>query len=474
MELSRRNFTKLSAALMAGTTLAKSQLTTDISFRAGNKKNMILVAVEDLSPVLGCYGDPIAKTPNIDHFAEKSVVFKNAFCQAPVCNPSRTSFITGLRPDTTGISNNEGTWLETMPEVVTFPYCFKQNGYYTGRAGKLFHHQIKNDDAKAWDKTFMTENWTTSRNETSVNFTDGLIDWALYSIVDGPDSNEPDYKLAQFGIDFLRQRPKDEPFFLSVGFFRPHGPYQAPRKYFDLYDLDEFVPPFVPENSNFEHELTFVNMYSPHNEWKKGMEEGMTEKSKREFMQAYYACVSFIDAQFGRLLEEIDSQNLWKDTAIVFVSDHGHHLGENDWWNKNTLFDASARVPLIVYDPDIAKRGEETDGFVELVDMYPSFAQMCKLEAPDNLEGISFVPLLRDPEKKWKKCAYTQVRHKYIGRSVRTQRWRYTKWDNGIEELYDHLSDPGEYRNLIDVQHLHKIAAEMRELLSNGHNIIEK
>ena len=240
MELNRRNFTKLSAALMAGVPLAKSQQVSHKAVRAA-KKNVIFVVVEDLRPILGCYGDPIAKTPNVDRFAEKSVVFKNAFCQGPICNPSRTALITGLRPDTTGINDNFVAWHQVIPDVVTMPYYFKQNGYYTGRGGKLFHGQMKNDDVKAWDESFMPYDVSESDDVEMVNVTGGLVKWADYGIVDADESVEPDSKNLSFGIDFLKNRPKDKPFFLTVGFFRPHGPLRAPKKYFDLYDVDQFV-----------------------------------------------------------------------------------------------------------------------------------------------------------------------------------------------------------------------------------------
>jgi uncharacterized sulfatase len=270
-------------------------------------------------------------------------------------------------------------------------------------------------------------------------------------------------------VEIIREKT-DKPFFIGLGLAKPHDPFDAPKKYFDLYPLNKLMPPVVPENRSPDAEYTIASG------WKKSFDK-FTLQDKREFLRAYYACVSFMDAQVGKVLDELDRQKVWKDTVVFFTGDHGYNLGEHCWWNKNVLFEESARVPLIAVVDGVTKPDSVCDKFVELVDLYPTFADLCGLKAPNNLEGISFRPLLGRPEQKWKKAAYTQVqRGKMAGKSARTKRWRYTEWNDGklvAKELYDHASDPGEYRNLSALPEFADVCSQMSYILKNGMNKFE-
>jgi len=379
------------------------------------------------------------------------VRFDRAYCQYPVCNPSRTSFLTGLRPDTTRVLDNNTQFRKVNPDVVTLPQLFRQNGYVTTSLGKIFHRGLTMEDLRAemddppsWDTAHYFQATPLGLTGEGRNLTGGRVAWCRWLAAEGTDEDQPDGQVAREAVKFLEMK-RDRPFFLAVGFHKPHDPFNAPKKYFDLYPLDSLNPPADPAGRSADLPLAIGG-----GAWAKEFER-FTDRDRREFMRAYYAGISFSDAQVGKLLDALDRLKLAESTIVVLLGDHGFHLGERGWWNKNTLFELSARVPLIVSAAGKARPGSTTTRLVELLDLYPTVTDLCSVVAPEGLEGRSLVPLLDNPRQDWKQAAYTQVRRgRTDGRSVRTERWRYTEWDGGAQgaELYDHDSDPGEYQNL--------------------------
>lgn len=411
------------------------------------KYNVLLIVADDLRNDLGCYGHPLVKSPNIDKLAKKGMRFDRAYVQYPVCNPSRTSFMTGLRPDTTKVLGNNVQFRTTLPDVVTLAQLFRMHGYFTASLGKIFHRGLtiedvrpEMDDAKSWDHAKYFVATKRGLEGEGRNMTGGKLAWCRWLMAEGEDEDQPDGMIAKEAIRLLNEKHK-KPFFLAVGFHRPHDPFNAPKKYFADYPLERMIPHKDPEKR------------SPHvkHAIPTGFVFDFTDRERKEYMRSYYAGVSFMDAQVGRVLAELDRLNLWDNTIVIFVGDHGFHLGEHGWWNKSTLFELSARAPLIVWAPPMKAPAQPTERLVEFVDIYPTLTELCKLPAPKNLEGVSFAPLLDEPKRPWKIAAFTQVqRGKIAGRSMRTERYRYTEWDDGKAgvELYDHQNDPGEYQNL--------------------------
>jgi iduronate 2-sulfatase len=431
--------------------------------------NVLFVISDDLRNQLGCYGDPVVKSPNLDRLAAKGVRFDRAYCQYPVCNPSRTSVLTGLRPDTTRILGNTTQFRKELPDVVTLPELFRKNGYFTASLGKVFHRGQKVDDVRAdmddprsWNMAKYFVPTEKGKQGEGRNLTDGKLEWCRWLAAEGDDEDQADGQIAAEAVKLLRQERK-EPFFLAVGFHRPHDPFVAPRKYYDPYPLDKMPLWTAPKERTPDVPLAIP----------KGFDfSKFTDPERREFVRSYFAGVTFMDAQLGKVLDELDRQKLWESTVVIFWGDHGYHLGERDWWNKSTLFELSCRAPLFAYAPGMKTTGKSSSRLVEFVDMYPTICELCGIHPPDGLEGTSFRPLLDEPERAWKKAAFTQVqRGKTAGRSLRTERYRYTEWGDGGRqgiELYDHTSDPGEYKNLVEDPAHSKTAAELKEVLRAG------
>ena len=470
MKTNRRDFVKYSlggiSASVLSSPLAGCAAVASSSNKA--KKNVLFIIVEDLKNIMGCYGNPLVQTPNLDRLGKKGVIFDRAYCQYPVCNPSRTSFLTGLRPDTTQILDNKVPWRQNVKNHTTLPKLFRDNGYHTIGMGKIFHGSKGHDDQLAWDERLNFSHTKIGKQGESRNMTGGKIKWCRWLAAEGTDDDQPDGQMAAKAVQMLKQR-RDKPFFMALGFHKPHDPFEAPKKYFDMYPLDKLMPPVLPHDRSPEKE------YIIGTDWARIMREEFTLQDRREFLRSYYACTSFADAQIGRVLDEMDRQNLWKDTAVLFVGDHGYNLGEYDWWNKAVLFEDSARVPMIAVVDGQARANTRCDQFVELVDLYPTFADLCGLKAPSNLEGLSFLPLLSQPGKPWKTTAYTQVQRGDIaGKSVRTKRWRYNEWTQDGQvlyiELFDHASDPQEYRNLAEMEDFKDTCQELGKLLKTGQN----
>jgi uncharacterized sulfatase len=413
--------------------------------------NVLFIAADDQNTDLACYGHPYVQSPNLDRLAARGMRFNRAYCQYAFCNPSRSSLLTGLRPDSTGIQDNTVHFRTNIPDVVTLPQLFRKSGYVAARVGKIFHYGVPNqigtsglDDPPSWDH-FVNPKGRDKTEESKIpNFNDpGSLNHILAVLADqGEDREQTDGIGATEAIKLLEEY-RDRPFFLAVGFYRPHLPFVAPKKYFDLYPLERITMPDEPADDWSDIPPLALTTKKPNH--------GLDDRRCREAIQGYRAGTSFMDAQVGRLLDALDRLNLADRTIVVFWGDHGFHLGEHGQWKKTTLFEEATRVPLIVAAPGMKGRGRSSPRLVELVDLYPTLAELCVLTAPARLEGRSFRPLLDDPEQPWKAGAYTQLlTGKTQGRSVRTERWRYTEWDDGKRgaELYDHDADPHEFRNL--------------------------
>ncbi|HCO96948.1 MAG TPA: iduronate-2-sulfatase [Phycisphaerales bacterium] len=474
MKPNRRDFVKYSlggilAASTAGEMAAKGSAK---KITSGKKKNVLFIIVEDFKNIMGCYGNPLVQTPNIDRLAQMGLKFDRAYCQYPVCNPSRSSFMTGLRVDTVGIYENVTPWTRNIGHVVTMPRLFKDNGYHTIRMNKVFHGTGLHDDPGAWSEMYDMGTNKLGHTGQTRNLTNGVVPWCSWLAANGTDEDQQDGVITSKAIELLKQK-REKTFFMALGLAKPHDPFNAPKKYFDMYNLDELMPPVMPDNRYPEQKYTIQSG------WKASFDK-FTLQDKREYLRAYYACTSFVDAQIGKVLKAMDDENLWKDTIVLFIGDHGYNLGEHEWWNKNVLFEDSCRVPMIAVIDGQTKAGTTCGQLVELIDIFQTFADLCGLNTPKGLEGLSFRPLLSNPYQKWKKGAYTQVRRgrELDGKSVRTKRFRYIEWRQKgkviARELYDHASDAGEYRNLAKKKEFAGTCKELNKLLKSGQNELEK
>ncbi len=437
---------------------------------AATKPNVLFIAVDDMNNDLGCYGHPLVKSPNLDALAARGVRFDRAYCQFPLCSPSRTSIMTGRRPDTTQVFDLRKHFRSVMPDVVTLPQLFSKNGYYAARVGKIYHYGNPGDigtdgldDKASWQHRVNPKGRDKDEEHLIINYTPnrGLGSSLSVLAAEGSDEEQTDGMVATEVIKLMEQN-KQHPWFLAAGFYRPHCPYVAPKKYFDLYPLDQIQLPAV---SNVElKQIPPLAMAStkPHPYL------GASELEARKSKQAYYAAISFVDAQIGRLLSALDRLGLRENTLIVFWSDHGYHLGEHGLWKKQSNFEESARAPMIMAGYGVKSSGRPCPSPVEFVDIYPTIADLCGLKADAGLEGTSLKPLLQNPAAPWNRPAYTQVmRGDVPGHSVRTARWRYVEWDNGKQgrQLYDHDRDPHELTNLADEPQHAGVVKEMRALL---------
>ena len=423
--------------------------------------NVLFIAVDDLANTLGCYGDLVAKTPHIDRLAATGVRFDRAYNQLPLCNPTRASIMTGLRPDQIKVYDLDRHFRDEVPDVVTLSQAFQRAGYFSARVGKIYHYNVPAsigtdgfDDPPSWELTVNPKGRDKDEEDKIFNAEphrkiSAALSWLA---ADGADDEQTDGLIASEAIKLMKQS-RDKPFFLAVGFFRPHTPYVAPKKYFDLYPIDQMRLPYAPDDDRddiptaaFAHNCPIPNY-------------NLEKPVLLQATQAYYACVSFIDAQVGRLLEAIDELGIAEDTIVVFWSDHGYHLGEhNGIWQKRTLFEQGARAPLIIRAPGKSGNGTSSPRIVEFVDIYPTLTRLAGIASPDHLVGRDLSPLIDDPIAKWDGFAITQVlrpaddrlSEPVMGCSIRTDRWRYSEWGEGKHgfELYDHHSDPMEFRNL--------------------------
>ena len=464
MLLSRRDFLKASGIFLGGVSavLGQSRSSRD----SPRQKNVVFIVIDDLNTTLGCYGHRLVQTPHMDALAQTGVRFENACCNFAVCNPSRSSFLTGLRPDSTGIFDNKTPFNSMLSGRTTLPRLFRENGYYTKRLGKVFHGSGDHEDELAWDEKGNPGGTSQGKQGIGRNMTDGALNWCRWLAADGDDEDQSDGRIAAKAVDFLEGK-HNQPFFLALGFHKPHDPFIAPARYFDLYPLEDCDPPEIPEGWE---PLDCLSLPCG----TKAIFEKFDNQDTREFLRSYYACTTFVDAQIGKVVQGLQDNNLMADTIIMVFGDHGYHLGEHGWWNKVTVFERSHRSPLIMVVPGETPAGQTCHEIVEFVDFFPTLADLCGLTgAPEDLEGISFQALLNDPATPWKEAGYIQVKRGSIfGRAVHTQRWRYVEWDQGRRgiELYDHDTDPCEYFNLADYPEYADRIEYLKNLLHTGQN----
>ncbi len=443
------------------------------------RPNVLFIAVDDMNCDLGCYGHPIVQSPNIDRLAARGVRFDRAYCQFPLCSPSRASLMTGLRPSTTRVYDLSYDFRDGLPDVVTLPQLFRRQGYFAARVGKIYHYGNPGgigtnglDDPASWEVVVNPRGRDRDEEHLLTNYTPsrGLGSSLSFLAAEGTDEEQTDGKVALEAIRLMEEH-REQPFFIAAGFYRPHCPYIAPKRYFDLYPLEK-IP--MPQVSKEEVQAVPDAATASTRPWPWF---GVTAEQAREAKRAYYAAISFVDAQIGKLLDALDRLGLAERTTIVFWSDHGYLLGEHGLWMKQSLFEESARAPLIFAGYGVRAAGRACPRPVEFVDIYPTLADLAGLEPPPGLEGASLRPLLEDPSRPWGRPAFTQVqRGGSPGYSVRTERWRYTEWDEGRRgrELYDHSSDPFERRNLAADPAYASVVEELRrEVRRNWPRIVE-
>jgi len=454
---------------------AAAAVSPGLQAQAKDNKNVLFIASDDLNTCLSCYGHPIVKTPNIDRIAKSGIRFDRAYCQFPLCSPSRSSIMTGLAPDTTTVYDLQKHFRSAIPDVVTLGQLFQRNGYFSARVGKIFHYGVPSqigtdglDDKPSWNVALNPNGVDHTKEERLLtNYTPqrGLGSSISFYASQAKDDEHTDGIVANEVVRLLEERRKDR-FFIAAGFYRPHVPWIAPSKYFDLYPLEKIaLVPFDESEMRIAPELAYFTR--PAN-W------GMSEKQRRDAIRAYYASIAFLDAQVGKLLDALDRLKLTDSTTIVFWSDHGYQLGEHGQWMKQTLFEASARVPLLIGGAGVQARGRASGRTVELLDLYPTLADLCGLAgAPANLHGQSLRPLLKKPDAPWSKPAITQVARRNreqlsMGYSIRNERYRYTFWNDGEsgEELYDYRTDPRELKNRAGDQSLAGVKSQLRSQMT--------
>ena len=418
------------------------------------KPNILLLMSDDLNSALSGFGHPQCKTPRLDALAKRGVRFENMHCQYPVCGSSRASLMTGLYPYTNGMLGNGGNLRKNLPNVVTLSQLFRNNGYHAGRVSKIYHMGIPfeiiagtadHDDAPSWDETVNIkapeQNAPGERTEWSPKDKSSQTFTGVEASTG--DLEHADGMAADAAIEFLKQN-KDQPFFLGCGFVRPHVPLVAPSKYFDRYDRDTMVAPEVPKG-DLEDVPKIIRNYKSIDRY------GVTPELHKGLLEAYYASISYMDEQVGRVLEALDELGLRENTIVIFSSDHGYLLGHHHKFQKQHLFEESTRVPFILSVPWMTKsHGHASNKITELVDLYPTLAELAGLTPPANLQGQSLLPLLKNPTtKEWSKDLAFSI-SRSGGESIRTSKWRFTHWGFGAkgEELYDLKNDPNEFTNL--------------------------
>ena len=442
---------------------------------AGEPLNVLLIVADDLNCNLSCYGHELVKSPHIDRLATRGVRFDRAYCQYPLCNPTRASFLTGLRPDATRVFDNGAHFRTAAPSVVTLPEHFRRNGYATAGIGKLFHDGVPKgttglNDPQSWDYSINPHGRERDEVDRIHSLIPGKVGGQVSWLADEGDPAElTDALRALAAIEWLKKHRKQKPFFLAVGFYRPHTPYVAPASYFEQYPLDRIDVPEQPFADRDDIPLAALS--------DKPEQLGMTDAQRRRAIQGYFAATSFMDAQVGRLISALEELDLTSRTVVVFMSDHGYHLGEHGLWQKRSLFEESARVPLIIAAPNIKSSGSASRRLVELVDLFPTLADLCGLSHPVHLQGRSLERLLTRPDAPFREDALTQVicaTHSLArpnspqGYSIRTERYRYTQWNGGREgvELYDHANDPREQSNRAFDPAYQEVVVKLRKRLT--------
>ncbi len=447
-------------ALLALTACANPE--KKASEKVSTDKNVLFIVIDDLTTTLGCFDHPMVKTPSIDKLASEGITFTNAYCNFAVCGPSRCSFLTGLLPENIGILDNRTPLQDVLGDRITLPNLFKQNGFHTAGLGKIFHrHGNGYGDAKAWDEYYDFETTDIGKQGEQRNMTDGLLPWCQWQAAEGDDEDQQDGQITKKAVELINTK-REKPFFIAVGLHKPHDPFIAPKKYFDMYPLEECTPPELPEGWTLPYNHTLPTETKIFNKF--------TDNDKREFLRSYYACSSFMDAQIGKILKALEESGQMENTLIVFFGDHGYHLGEHNWWNKVTLFEKGTNAPFIVVGNSVGKKGVKSNSMFEFIDIYPTLAEVMQLKnTPDYLEGLSFTSVLNDPTLPFRSEVRAITRRgKMFGKMVKNIDWRYVEWDNGEQgrELYDQKNDPVEYNNLAEKAEYADVVEEMNALLN--------
>jgi arylsulfatase A-like enzyme len=487
---SRRDFLKLAGLGVAGAALAPRP--GQAAAAGGKRPNILFIASDDMRPQLGCYGDTVVKSPNLDALAARGMVFKRAFCQQALCSPSRISLLSGRHPWTTQIYQIGPPLRSTLPDIVTLPQLFKNNGWFTRSLGKIFHIGI--DDAASWsvpswtsktmrydpdnvakvkaaaDKLRAAGREIPQKGQGAPQFAGAAFsapDCADDALTDGDITNKAIAELREFA-----QKP-EQPFFLGVGFVNPHVPWVAPKRYYDFYPLADLKLPanrYVPKNAPAYAAKSGDDFYWYSNVPK---DRVISDDFGRRCLQGYLAAISYVDACIGRVLAELDKLGLRENTIIAFWGDHGYYMGEHSWWGgKHNNYEGATHAPLIVAAPGMKAAGKPTEALVEFVDIFPSLAELAHLPLPDGLEGKSFAPLLDDPKLPWKAVAISEYpKGGHQGTAMRTDRYRYVEWRDKKGqpvdcELYDHASDPQENENIAGQPEQAKLIKELAAQLA--------
>ncbi len=491
-QLTRRYFLKGSgiaaAEALVGLMLSSSVTTTMAGDGEDNQKrrNVLFISVDDLRPQLGCYGQQQMITPNLDRLAAEGIIFTNHFVQCPACAPSRYSLLTSQRPHRSRLKSYTMKAFDLMPKTyeghpVSLPHQFKLNGYYTVSIGKISHSpdgrrrgpSIGGVDAYdgvgdgqpelpfGWDEVYAPFGpWRTAWGAFFAyagGKTRELGKTPSTEVADVPDTGYPDGLIAEEAIKRLREL-KDKPFFLAVGFYKPHLPFNCPKEYWDAYERDKInLAPHPNPPKNIDPNISLHESYELTPRYTGPATPGkVTDDEARKLRHAYYACVHYVDSQIGKVLDELDCLGLRGSTVVVVWGDNGWHLGDHGIWGKGTAFEVSLRTPLIVRVPDVSPAGKTAEGLVESLDIYPTLCELCGLDIPKNVDGASLVPLIKNPNLPGKKyaCSYYK-KEDFLAQTMRTERYRIVRWtdlDNKTVqvELYDHKIDPDETENIAD------------------------
>ncbi|HUQ69706.1 MAG TPA: sulfatase, partial [Planctomycetaceae bacterium] len=431
---------------------------------AEGKYNVLFLMSDDMRPDLGCYGHPQVKSPNIDGLAKVGVRFDRAYCQYPLCNPSRSSMLNGKHPTTTNVLNNQAWFGGLHPDFVSLPKHFKQSGYQSLACGKIFHGGI--DDTDAWSAGGVKRNFDgPSAPASKVTTKDRMKTSDRIIVLEGDGESHNDHRTATKAIEYLRAHQKER-FFLACGFTKPHSPPTAPQRFFDLYDPDTIKLP-----ASFAARAAAPAGFPPASITPNGdlfIQRDATPEEAKKVIEAYWASISFTDWNVGRVLAELDRLKLRDSTIVLFWGDHGYHLGEFGKWSKHgSLYEVGTRVPLIISAPNVKANGQTVAVPVQSLDVYPTLCELCGIATPKGLEGHTLTTLLNDPAAKWDHPAYSVAGNaKNLGVAVRTARYRYAEYNGGEggAMLFDEVNDPQESKNLIDDPQHQGVKSELSNL----------
>lgn len=482
----RRHFLNLTARAAAAA--AVMPFFSVGSARGAAKRNVLFISIDDLRPELNCYGMSHIHSPNIDRLAQQGTLFKRAYCQQAVCNPSRASLMTALRPDTSRVWSLQTHFRDNVPDVVTIPQHFMNNGWHSQGMGKIYHTGHGNrDDKFSWSVPHKTPRISNYLKEENLNIIrenrkkqkeDKSYRWSNgppTEMMDVPDNAYRDGATTDVAIQTMREK-KGEPFFLAVGFSKPHLPFCAPKKYWDLYDPKKITMPDNPYPAKGSPDYALANFGELRKYYGIPAEGPVSEEEAIRMIHGYYACVSYVDALVGKLLDELDALGLADNTSVVLWGDHGWKLGEHGSWCKHSNVELDTNAPLICSDPDLPK-GQVSNALVEFVDIFPALCELSGLDIPGHVEGDSFVPLMRNPNLPWKKAAFSQYPrgNNRMGYSMKTDQYRYTEWvtrDDKREilarELYDHIKDPAENVNVANDAAYASVVPDLAKMMLAG------